>query len=65
MTEATDAVAPARLVQVDAQHVAVFGAWTVLNLDGVKAGVDALTASAAASLAVDARGLTALDSAGA
>jgi phospholipid/cholesterol/gamma-HCH transport system permease protein len=65
MTEAADAVAPACLVQADAQHVAVSGAWTVLHLEGVQAGVDTLASSADAGLAVDAQGLTALDSAGA
>jgi phospholipid/cholesterol/gamma-HCH transport system permease protein len=59
------AASPACLVQVDAQHVAVSGAWTAMHLDAVQASVEALASSAEATLVVDARGLSALDSAGA
>ncbi len=56
---------PACLVQVDPQRVAVSGAWTALGLGGMEATVEKLVVPAAAPWAVDARGLTALDSAGA
>lgn len=66
MPESPEAAAePACLVQVGPQRVAVSGAWTARNLGGMEATVDKLGAPAGTALVVDARGLTALDSAGA
>ena len=56
---------PARLVRNDAHLVAVAGAWTALALGEMEATVKELTGPDAQPAAVDAKGLTALDSAGA
>ena len=57
--------AAAQLVQVDGNHLAASGSWTTLQLCGVEAQIQALPPASDAPLALDARGLTGLDSAGA
>jgi phospholipid/cholesterol/gamma-HCH transport system permease protein len=56
----------ASLVQADALHITVAGAWTALHLGDMEASVQTLAPSSNATpVAVDAHALTALDSAGA
>lgn len=56
---------PASLTQPEAAQVSVAGAWTTLSLGGMEAAVEATAVQSGQALSVDARGLTALDSAGA
>lgn len=56
---------PACLLQTDAQHLVLTGAWTALHIGEMEASVKAVAVPASAEVEVDAHGLTALDSAGA